>query len=1018
LPFPFNNISFSFRHCLFHLCNNGDSTSKADNETDSLTEEQKHLPENALKGLTTYNGLEIKSMATEPMLRNPTNIDVDDRGRVWVTEAYNYRPAINGNPTDSTGDRIMILEDKDGDGVTETAKVFYQGPELNAPLGICVLGNRVLVSQSPYVWAFYDDNGDDKADRKEIMFQGLSGEQHDHGAHTFTFGPDGKLYFNLGNEGKTLKDKNGKTVRDLEGNEIVPERYRQGITLRCDPDGSNVEVLGQNFRNPYEVAVDSYGTMWQSDNDDDGNRGTRINYVMDYGNYGYKDELTNASWQENRTNVEDSTPLKHWHLNDPGVVPNLLQTFAGSPTGMVIYEGTLLPQQFQNQMIHCDPGPNVVRSYPVKKNGAGYSAEIVNMVKGEKDKWFRPADICVAPDGSLIIADWYDVGVGGHQAGDQTRGRIYRLAPPDTKYKIPAQNYTTPEGAVTALQNPNLAVRYKAWTALQSMGQAAVPVLENLWNTSANPKMRARAFWALIKMPGANAQQYISQAMQQNNPDFRIMAIRAAREMKADVIGVVRRLVNDPDAQVRRECALALHHNKAPEAAELWSTLATRHDGKDRWYLEALGVGADEQWNTFFPAYLSKVKDPLQNEASRDIVWRSRTNAATPFIAQLAADNQVALNNRLRYFRAFDYNEGPASSRLLLKMIAGEGPKDTALSRLVLHHLDVGTVKGSMVAQAALKDLLKTTAGTLEYLDLVRRYELKSENRNLLELAIANRDKPIGRNAAGLLLKFGGAPLVVNAINTKDSARSNALITSLGRAGSKESVDILQNITLSKKYPLELRRMAASKIGKSGDGEKRVLELLKNKKVPEQLIPDVVASVQQAWQKSVRNEALSYLPNATKSVAKKIPTMPELLALKANAANGKAMFMNNCAVCHQVNKEGFDFGPNLSEIGSKYPKEGLLKSIVYPSEGISFNSEGWELKLKDGSTLTGIIASKTETDIALKLPGGAKQPIKTSDVKSMKQLKVSMMPEGLHENMSTQDLANLLEYLQGLKKKQ
>jgi putative heme-binding domain-containing protein len=96
----------------------------------------------------------------------------------------------------------------------------------------------------------------------------------------------------------------------------------------------------------------------------------------------------------------------------------------------------------------------------------------------------------------------------------------------------------------------------------------------------------------------------------------------------------------------------------------------------------------------------------------------------------------------------------------------------------------------------------------------------------------------------------------------------------------------------------------------------------------------------------------------------------------------------------------------------------MLKSIVYPSAGISFNSEGYEISLKDGSTLTGIISSKTETDIDLKYPGGSKQQIKTSDVKSIKQLKVSMMPEGLHESMSTQDLANLLEYLNGLKKKQ
>ena len=401
-----------------------------------ISAEKMHEAGNALRGLDVFEGLHITVMATEPMLRNPTNIDVDERGRVWVTEAYNYRPAINGNPTNPEGDRIIILQDNNGDGIADTSKIFYQGPEINAPLGICVLGNRVLISQSPYVWSFYDDNGDDKADRKEILFQGIGGEQHDHGIHAFTFGPDGKLYFNFGNEGKTLRDKNNKPVLDQDGEEIGPKKYTQGMVFRCDPDGSHVECLGQNFRNPYEVAVDSYGTMWQSDNDDDGNRGVRINYVMEYGNYGFKDEITGASWQSDRTNLEDSIPYRHWHLNDPGVVPNVLQTGAGSPTGMVIYEGNLLPEKFHGLMIHCDAGPNVVRAYPVTKKGAGYAADTINILKGSRDKWFRPADVCVAPDGSLIIADWYDPGVGGHAAGDQTRGRIYRVAPPDSAYHI------------------------------------------------------------------------------------------------------------------------------------------------------------------------------------------------------------------------------------------------------------------------------------------------------------------------------------------------------------------------------------------------------------------------------------------------------------------------------------------------------------------------------------------------------------------------------------------------------
>ena len=122
-------------------------------------------------------------------------------------------------------------------------------------------------------------------------------------------------------------------------------------------------------------------------------------------------------------------------------------------------------------------------------------------------------------------------------------------------------------------------------------------------------------------------------------------------------------------------------------------------------------------------------------------------------------------------------------------------------------------------------------------------------------------------------------------------------------------------------------------------------------------------------------------------------------------------------MCHQVNNEGSNFGPALTEIGSKLPKEGQLESILHPSAGIGFGYEGWEFDMKDGSRLSGIMASKTESDIELKLPLGNKQSIKTSDVRSAKKLKESMMPDGLEQAMTTQELADLLEYLDKLKKK-
>lgn len=977
-----------------------------------LTEAQKRLPENALVGIKMADGLEVKTFATEPMLMNPTDIEVDARGRVWVLEAYNYRPAITGNPTKKEGDRIVILEDKDGDGKADESKVFYQDASLNAPLGIAVLGNVAIVSQSPYVWKLTDTDGDDKADKKEILFQGMEGEQHDHGMHAFVFGPDGKLYFNFGNEGRTLKDAAGNVIKDQFGKEISPKNYQEGMVFRCNLNGSEVECLGNDFRNNYEVAVDSYGTMWQSDNDDDGNKGVRINYVMEYGSFGYKDEMTHASWNVDRTNLESEIPKRHWHLNDPGTMPNLLQTGSGSPTGMIVYEGNLLPKIFQGQMIHCEPGHNVVRSYPVQKSGAGYSAEIVNVMKQEKDQWFRPADVCVAPDGSLIVADWYDPGVGGHQAGDQVRGRIYRIAPENTPYKIPAMDLSTPAGAVTSLQSPNLATRYLAWEALQKFGKDSENELVRLFN-SGDSRMRARAFWALCKI--IDGRKYTELALADRNPDIKIAGIRAARQLKLDVLSYLKPLVHHPNPQIRRECAVALHGNKTPEAAELWATLATQHDGKDRWYLEALGIGASENWDACFAAYLKKVADPTQTEGSRDIVWRARTDESVKFLASLATDAKTDLKDRLRYFRAFDFNKGESKSATLLAMLKGNTTEQNQINKLALSHLDADFVKKSPEAKASLVKLMATLEGK-DFILMQQKYQLPEENNRLVALIEKGE---MAREAANILVNSPEGLMMIKAVINNPKKEELALkeLSAIRWSGGKPHLDLIQSVMFDKTKSVNLRKEATRFLGGSSGGEDLILKYLKEGKIDKNFLPTAVEGVSKAWRKSVRVEAASYLGNSTTDANTKLPPMTELIAMKGDAKKGVEVFTANCSVCHQINGEGIDFGPKLSEIGDKLPKEGQYLAIMYPDAGIGFGYEGWDLKMKDGSTLSGIISSKTETDLVLKMPGGTVQNLKTANVKSMKVMANSMMPTGLMDGMSKDEAVNLVEYMVSLKKK-
>lgn len=630
--------------------------------------------EEALKAMTIAEGLEATVFASEPMVVNPTDMDIDARGRVWITEGANYRYTIKPwGILRPEGDRIVILEDTNGDGKADSAKTFYQGQDINSALGICVLGNKVIVSRSPDIFVFTDTDGDDKADKKEVLFTGIKGVDHDHGVHAFVFGPDGKLYFNFGNAGEVLKRADGSVALDIEGNgiEAKGKPFRQGMVFRCNVDGSEIEVLGHNFRNNYEVAVDSFGTLWQSDNDDDGNKGVRINYVMERGNFGFTDEMTGAGWNAPRTNMETEIPRKHWYQNDPGVIPNLLVTGAGSPTGILVYEGTLLPAVFRNQIIHCDAGPSVVRAYPVTSRGAGYAAEIVDFVKSN-DSWFRPSDACVAPDGSVYIADWNDPGVGGHDMGERDlsamRGRVYRVAPRAMKTVVPKVDLTTAAGAVQALQSPNQATRYLAWTKLQEGQNDAEKELAALAKSD-NPRLRSRAFHLLARLKGQE-KKYVELAVRDPDADVRIAALRIARGMKLDVIPFVQLLANDPSAAVRRECAISLRGSESPEAPKLWSALAQQHDGKDKWYLEALGIGAQKQETRFFAAWLQAVGDKWNTPAGRDIVWRSRGTNVPVYLVKIISDPQTTEQDRPRYVRALDFITGPEKEAALLDLVA------------------------------------------------------------------------------------------------------------------------------------------------------------------------------------------------------------------------------------------------------------------------------------------------------------------------------------------------------------
>jgi len=1006
-----------------------------------------HESIDAIEQLDVHPDLRATLFASEPMMTNPASIDIDHLGRVWVCEAINYRPFANKDVIGEHGsDRILILEDTNGDAIADQVHVFFEGPDVDSAHGVLVLptadgkGTRALISAGDKVFFLIDDDGDLKADRQEVLFTGIGGKQHDHGIHAFHFGPDGKFYFNFGNASRSIKDKHGKPIIDKAGNEVQGDRkpYQEGMVFRCNVDGSDFETLAWNFRNNWEACVDSYGTIWQSDNDDDGNRGVRINFVMEYGNYGYKDEFTGASWQTPRTNLETEIPLRHWHLNDPGVVPNFVQTGGGAPTGICVYEGNLLPAKFRGAPIHCDAGPNICRAYLPTVSGAGYTGEIVDILSGTRNKWFRPSDVCVAPDGSLLVADWYDPGVGGHRMQDIAHGRLFRVAPPDApRYVSPQVDVSTVEGATQALQSPNMATRYLAWNALMKFGPAAESALVKL-RSSTNPLLQARAIWLLGKLPLDHARrlEHLQTGFQSTNPDLRMTSLRLLRQIMDQIsFEEIHKSISiaDPSPALRREFLIALREldpNWIPAemrdgfTGRSWSRLARQYDGKDRWYLEALGIGAHGHWDECLSAWKSEVGDDwLNTQAGRDIVWRSRATQSPRLLAAMIQSPATPEAELLRDLRGLDFQLSEETQAAIAELAFSKSKGDSSRENLIrleaLSRLNPAAIANNADHRAAVEEILAANRGNSTYISLIQRFQLKEYARDLLTLAQMEPRSQLAVDALKCLFDQQQQALIFKALTDENRELAEQTFSALGTCGDNRSHKELLGLIKNDEHPLWVRQAAVRALGESTPGAQVLLKMAEQKDYPQQLQQAFAAALTTSSAPQIRNAAAAIFPPSPGKDARPLPSIPDLAKRSGNADQGKIIFntTGTCNKCHQVNGIGQEVGPNLSEIGKKLAKPAMYESILFPSAAISHGFENWLVVTDEGQIYTGLLVSETDQELKIKDDKGIVRTISPASIDERKKQDVSLMPADLQKLLTADELVNVIEYLTTLKER-
>ena len=271
-----------------------------------------------------------------------------------------------------------------------------------------------------------------------------------------------------------------------------------------------------------------------------------------------------------------------------------------------------------------------------------------------------------------------------------------------------------------------------------------------MWQ-SENDVFRARALWILAKLDSSDA--FLQRALTDRNVDIRIAAVRAVAQNKSNVVPYLSSVVRDDNAAVRRESALALRYVSTQEAADLWVELVKTYDGKDRWYLEALGIASDLHADLFFETWRQKVTVDINNKAHQDIIWRSRSKYALPLLAEIIR-NTTDPKLYQRYFRAFDFHADKSKTPVLISLVSLQRPDSKELSALALRQMDSDQVKMTPILKKALEDALQETRGTVAYVNLVDKFSLKDKQHELLKIAIKQGDQGAGPVAADLLIKF------------------------------------------------------------------------------------------------------------------------------------------------------------------------------------------------------------------------------------------------------------------------
>tara|TARA_R110000868_G_scaffold104270_4_gene286925 strand:- start:99205 stop:102996 length:3792 start_codon:yes stop_codon:yes gene_type:complete len=943
-------------------------------------------PDKAVEEMTVKPGYKVNVFASEPMITQPMAFCWDDKGRLWIAENKDYESRQHGFSNNGNS-RILILEDTDGDGTADRKKVFMDG--LAFPAALAVGFDGVFVGAPPNLLFIADKNQDDKADVEniEVLLTGWGIRDRHETLNSLQWGPDGWLYGLQGfatpskirkptKEEKAKlyyhKDPFPKDLLEADGVDI------NGGVWRYHPTKHNFEVVAHGFSNPWGIDYDAKGQLIMS-----ACVIPHLWHVIPGGIYHRQ-----GGQHFNPYVYEDiKTITDHSHRSAHG--------------GARIYQSDAFPREEQGKVFMANIHEHAVLSDSLVINGSGFIGKHSdNFLMANNAQWVG-FSMEIGPEGGLYVLDWHDADICGQEVLNSETGRVFRIMPQNNQAKNWDGRYTD-LNLLSDLELVGLQRSESDWHARRARGilqkraydgsieTDAVTALKALFINSNPTDLRLRALWTMHQTNTLEGITLLS-SLDDKDPYIRSWAVQLMCESKnpqqraKDIL--IQMAKSDPSPIVRLYLASALQRVPEDWKWELATHLISRkEDQNDHNIPKLIWFG---------------ILDLIKKDEKRflELAQRSEIPMLTKNLARRAVDGDALT-------QLVDAITSSSKNQLLLLegMINGmEGRTDLVAPEnwksLENQLKKNGATKGFAEDIAALFGDAEATQKALA--SLTNKTNNKATKIKSIQLLAERQKKELIPLLFGLIADEDLQEEGIKAVAAFDNEKlGKALLAMYPHTSSENKIKILQTLASRPRYGnLLLDEIKAGNIMK--------------KEIPvtlaRQLHRVIGSGFVEVW------GPIEHVPN-DEDAYEKYRSMVTNDALKnANLKAGKSLFMNTCGTCHEMFGEGADIGPDLTG-SNRANTDYVLLNVLEPSAEIQDAYKLVVITTMGGRTYTGNIVGENSRQITLKIAGQSPVKISKSAIQSKEITNVSLMPPGLFEPLTKEEVINLMAYLKSQKK--